>query len=249
MAEEEKVDEQIPDEGQGPAKKGNSKNLIMLSAIGLVVFVLAIAGFSFMMGVFSTPETADEGTDSDKTAQVASDNEHGAKESKKSEDDDYQAEIARLEAELFGVDEVSDAEDMDDIMELADEEEEADSGMTEEDSVTAAKWLETEKAKLAQERKVIDERLEELEKQEYRLKQLIAKKNQMQSARVASLARLYDGMKADQVAPLIIKLDEEQAVDILLKMKPGNAAKILGTINADRAARISTRMITLTEEN
>lgn len=248
MADEEKVEEQAPDQEQGAAGKSKSKGLIMMVAIALVVFIVAIAGFSVMMGVFSGSKTAEKGSEGEKTADVSHEKKKEAKQEEKSEDEAYLAEVAQLEKELFGVDSVSDAQDMDDLMTLA-EDEQSDSGMSEQDSINAAKWLDTEKAKLASQRKEIDNRQKELDKQEYRLKQLIAKKNQMQSARVASLAKLYDGMKADQVAPLIIKLDEVQAVAVLLKMKPGNAAKILGAISPDRAARISARMITLTEEN
>ncbi|MEZ5359891.1 MAG: hypothetical protein R3F48_13820 [Candidatus Zixiibacteriota bacterium] len=253
MAEEAKTNEQAPAEGQEPKAKGKSKGLMMMIVISVVVFVVAIAGFSFMMGVFSSPEqTAEEGTEGEQTAEVSHDAGKEAKADEPSEDEEYLAEIAKLEQELFGIDDVSQAEDMDDIMALAEEDGASQggaSGMTEKDSIEASKWLESEKAKLAAQRKEIEDKMKELDKQEYRLKQLIAKKNQMQSARVASLAKLYDGMKPDQVAPLIVKLDEEQAVDVLLKMKPGNAAKILGSISPDRAARISSRMITLTEEN
>ncbi len=248
MAEEEKVEEQSSPEGQEESsEKGKSNGLIKMIIIGVVVFVVGIGGFSFMMGVFSSPEKAEDEGEKDKKVEVDTKHTEKAKP-EESEDDDFLAEIAQLEEELFGIHDVTDAEDMDDIMSLVDEEEESQ-GMSEEDSVEAVKWLESEKAKLAKERAEVDNRQKELDKQEYRLKQLFAKKDQMQSTRVGSLAKLYDGMKPSQVAPLITQLNDTQAVDILLKMKPGNAAKILGAISPKRAARISAQMITLTEEN
>ncbi|MCK5126322.1 MAG: hypothetical protein KAR42_08695 [candidate division Zixibacteria bacterium] len=249
--EEKKVEEKAPEEESEQGKKKEKSGMMMMIIISVGVFVIGIAGFSLMMGVFSSPEkTEDEG---DKTAEVtkkhdkkpADKDKHG-KES--AEDQDFLEDIARLEDELFGVHDVGDANDMDDIMSLVDEEGDEDSGMSEKDSLEAVNWLDTEKAALAKERKELDVRKKELDKQEYRLKQLIAKTDQIKSSRLGSLAKLYDGMKPSQVAPLIIKLSEQQAVDILLKMKPGNAAKILGAIKPDRAARISARMITLTEE-
>jgi flagellar motility protein MotE (MotC chaperone) len=50
------------------------------------------------------------------------------------------------------------------------------------------------------------------------------------------------------VAPLIGKLSDDQAVQVLMQMKPASAAKILGSLSPDYAARISSNMITLNEE-
>jgi flagellar motility protein MotE (MotC chaperone) len=70
----------------------------------------------------------------------------------------------------------------------------------------------------------------------------------MEKSRIDALAKLYEGMEETQVAPLINQFTDEQAVQILMSMKPASAAKILGVLSPQRAARISTKMITLTRE-
>ena len=44
--------------------------------------------------------------------------------------------------------------------------------------------------------------------------QLLGRVNQIESNRLNALAKLYDGMKPNQVAPLINKLTDEQAVQV-----------------------------------
>lgn len=240
--EKEKKKETASEKPQKPASK--LKNPLFLIIIGVVVFVAAIGIFSLTMGVFSSPPTADEGSD------AATEQQKAAK-SKASDDDqdDDLTEMEKLEKELFQIEDVSEADDLDDLLAMVEEEEKSEKpGMSKEDSIEAVKWLDEEKAKLADERSELEALKKDMDRQEYRLKQLIAKTSQVESARINSLAKLYDGMKAAQVALLITKLTEEQAVQILLKMKPAKAAKLLGSLSPDRAARISARMITLSEE-
>ncbi|MCP4568299.1 MAG: hypothetical protein GY841_12040 [FCB group bacterium] len=230
-----------PEEEETPKKKSKLKGPLLLGIIGFGVFVIAIGAFSFFMGVFSSPPAAEVDGEATEDTLVAVDG-HGKTGAVK---DPHADELDALEAEMFGLNDVGDAEDLDDLALLA---EKRKSGMSEKDSIKAAKWLDAEKAAIAIQRAELDSVSKHIARQEYRLKQLVAKTNQMESARINSLAKLYDGMKATQVAPLLRKLTEEQAVEVLLKMKSANAAKILGALNPDHAARISSRMITLTEE-
>ncbi|MEE9442144.1 MAG: hypothetical protein V3V99_05700 [candidate division Zixibacteria bacterium] len=242
MPEEEKTKAETPKEGGEEQKPKKSKGPMMLIIISVVGFAICIGAFSFFMGVFSSPP-AGEGDDT-ATVEEKHAEEKSAPDQKQSEDEDM-SEIDALESELFGLQDIGDVEDMDDMMDLVDN---TERGMSKEDSIEAANWLENEKEKLTTERKELDARKKELDRREYHLKQLLAKRDQMESARIGSLAKLYDGMKPQQVAPLINKLTIKQAVDVLLKMKPANAAKILGALKPDRAARISAEMITLSEE-
>ncbi len=244
MSEEEvNKDEKQDATPQAAAKKGGPMKLII---IGVVVFVVGIAGFSMMMGVFSGGPSVK--APSEHTEEVAESEDHHNQPTEELSDLE---EIKRLEEELMKIDNIDEAEDLDDVMALAEE-----SGHSSEtDSLAAVNWLEAEKAKLAKERKdmkseraKLDKLKKELDTREYHLQQQLAKIGQVESARTGALAKLYDGMKPEQVAPLITKLTEEQAVQVLLKMKPGNAAKILAVLKADQAARISSRMITLSEE-
>jgi len=242
MPEEAKdKNKETPEETAKPAKK--SKGPLMFIIISAVVFIIAIGAFSVVMGVFSSEEKPEEVSQPDEKQAVV-------EEKQPSEDTDSAelSDIEELEQQLFDIENIEDAEDMDDLVKLAEEDEHSQSGMSKKDSIEAADWLATEKAKLAKERAELEALKKERDAQEYKLKQLIAKTDQMESARINALAKLYDGMKPSQVAPLINKLTDEQAVEVLLKMKSANAAKILGVLKPDRAAHISSKMITLTKE-
>lgn len=212
-----------------------SKKMIFFGLIGFGAFVILIGVFSIFMGIFSGPPESEKTATTDA---VVADTAAGHETDTVKDVSD----LDRLEKEVFGGEEISGAADIDDVMNRASEE------AATSDSIEGTAWLETEKAKLARERKDLETLKADLDAQQYRLMQLINKVNQIESARMSSLAKLYDGMKPTQVAPLISKLTDEQAVDVLLKMKPVNAAKILGALSPDRAARISAKMITLTKE-
>ncbi|RKX18764.1 MAG: magnesium transporter MgtE, partial [Candidatus Zixiibacteriota bacterium] len=71
---------------------------------------------------------------------------------------------------------------------------------------------------------------------------------QVESARITSIARLYDGMRPEQVGKLFENLDDKAVMAILPRMKSANAAKIMAIMPPKRAARISTKMITVMEK-
>jgi len=125
-------------------------------------------------------------------------------------------------------------------------------GITVQDSVDTLNWLDQELADLEKEQKRIETLRGQLEKEQQQLdaykKQIdraLARIEQAESARVTKLARLYDSMRPDDVAKLFENLDDKVILSILPKMKSVNAAKILGIMPPKRAARISTKMITV----
>jgi flagellar motility protein MotE (MotC chaperone) len=233
---EEQVSDLDATPEEAPVAKKKSKGPLPLIIIAAGAFFITIGVFSLFMGVFSPPPPAEKEIQSDSLPEQASETTEAGT--------DDQSVIDSLEQLLFGQGEV-DAGDLDELLELAEEQE---SGMSQEDSLDAINWLEAEKAKLAAERKKLDDLNKKIDAREHQLKQLLSRVNELQSSRVSALAKLYDGMKASQVAPLIIKLTEEQAVHVLLNMKPNNAAKVLEVLDPNRAARISANMITLNEE-
>ncbi len=125
-------------------------------------------------------------------------------------------------------------------------------GISVQDSVDTLNWLDRELADLDKEQKRIQALRDQLEKEQKQLeaskKQIdraLARIEQAESARVTKLARLYDSMRPDDVAKLFENLDDKVVLSILPKMKSVNAAKILGIMPPKRAARISTKMITV----
>lgn len=236
MPEEEKnMQDAMPEETA--ETKPKFKGPLMFIIIAAVVFIGGIGAFSVFMGVFSSDPTVDTEILADSlTHQVATDSVPTG---------DTASELDKLEREIFGESAVVDAGDLDELMEQADKQETI---LAQEDSVAMTTWLEAEKNKIAAERADLEALKKTIEAREYHLRHLIAQVDQIQATRITALAKLYDGMKPAQVAPLISKLSDEQAVQVLMNMKTASAAKILGALNADRAARISANMLTFNKE-
>ncbi len=218
--------------GKSPIKK-----ILLYGGMGLVVFAVAVGAFSFMMGVFSSsPQTGDASTKIADSTAVASTHKPIVEDT---------SDIDALEQKIFGEGKSAlAANDMDDIVRMADTMPAVPATV---DSTAAVPAVD-EETKMAQERADLDEKKKQLDQERVQVEQLMAKSSVMESSRITALARLYDGMKPAQVAPLITKLTDDQAVLVLLKMKPANAARVLGQLPAEAGARLSTRMITLTEE-
>jgi flagellar motility protein MotE (MotC chaperone) len=225
MPDEPENKQEATEQAEAAPKK--SKGPLLFIVISVVVFALSVAGFSFFLGVFDKTATDEAATPNAEQSEVEATEGSGEDELAEQSHD----KLEYLDLELF-----------DDSM-LADGE------FDEKDSSRFLEWVQTEHDKIATQWKELDDKEKQIERREYKLKQLIEQKNQMESARIASLAKLYDGMKPQQVAPLINRLDDDQAVQVLLKMKSANAAKILGVISPDRAAKLSSKMITLAEDN
>ena len=115
------------------------------------------------------------------------------------------------------------------------------------DSVDTLNWIDREMQKLIVEKDSLKNLKEELQTLNQKVDKASDRLDKAESARLTKLARLYDGMKADEVARLFNNLPDSIIVLILPKMKPANAAKILGLMKPKRAAGISTKLITVTE--
>jgi len=123
-----------------------------------------------------------------------------------------------------------------------------DMGFTAQDSIDTLNWLDREMSRLEKEKGEIKQRRRQLENLEKRIDQAMTQINKAESTRIMNLARLYDGMKAQDVAKLFANLSDEIIISILPRMKPANASKILGYLPPKRAAKISTQMITVLED-
>ncbi|HHI02819.1 MAG TPA: hypothetical protein ENL22_04810 [candidate division Zixibacteria bacterium] len=121
-------------------------------------------------------------------------------------------------------------------------------GMTPQDSVDTLNWLQKELAKLDRAKAESARKIKELKALEYKIDQALIKIEQVESARITSIARLYDGMRPEQVGKLFENLDDKAVMAILPRMKSANAAKIMAIMPPKRAARISTKMITVMEK-
>ncbi len=118
-------------------------------------------------------------------------------------------------------------------------------GMSEQDSLDAIDWLAKEKKRLADREAELKKRQADLSRLDKEVSKKIIRIEQAESARIASLARLYDGMDAKSVARLMTNLDDETVVSILPRMKAKNASQVLQMLPSQRAARLSKKMITI----
>ncbi len=116
------------------------------------------------------------------------------------------------------------------------------------DSSDTLNSIQKEFAKLQEEKVTIENKKKELEALDAKVNQGLQKLQQVESARMVSLARLYDGMRPEEVAKLFENLDDSMVVAILPRMKAANAAKLLALLPPKRAALISTQLISVVEK-
>lgn len=121
-------------------------------------------------------------------------------------------------------------------------------GMSVEDSIEKADWLEQETAKLAERKATLDKRERELKRLDQEVTQKLLKLEQAETARISTLAKLYDGMDPRAVAQLMANLDNETIVSILPRMKIKNASAVLALLPPQRGAKLSKQMITIAED-
>lgn len=75
------------------------------------------------------------------------------------------------------------------------------------------------------------------------LKKQAALKLEAEQKRLAKVSRLYDGMKAEEAAPILNELDDETVILIFSKMEEERVAKIMTLLEPRRSARLSDAML------
>ena len=73
----------------------------------------------------------------------------------------------------------------------------------------------------------------------------LQKEKQRSQERTAVLAKMVDTMKAQEAAPVLAGIDEDLALDVLRRLKPKQAGKVLGAMDEATARRLSERMATV----
>lgn len=76
------------------------------------------------------------------------------------------------------------------------------------------------------------------------IEELAQQRKAMEESKYVDLARLYEAMKPDAAAAILVNLDDAKVIKILNRMKERQAAKIMtsGAMPAERAARITKLM-------
>lgn len=124
----------------------------------------------------------------------------------------------------------------------AEEPKEADSAGVEQSLSEEAK-IQSKADSLAQQLKTIRAETAGLEKLRLELQELMAARDEADEEKLYNLAKIYDGMNPVQLAGVMSGINDSIVVAILPRMKSQKASKILESMPADRAARISTKLL------
>lgn len=105
--------------------------------------------------------------------------------------------------------------------------------------------LENKKKELKRIEVEVDKKIEELNRLRAQVEKLLAQKSEEEQKRVTELAKMYEKMSADKAATVLGTVDQNLAIAILAKMKSKSAAKVLNSMDREKAAKLTTDFSTL----
>lgn len=91
----------------------------------------------------------------------------------------------------------------------------------------------------------IDGKIAELQQQQKKLEEALARKDVAEQAKVEELSKIYERMAPDKAALALSGLDQRLAADILGNMKVKAAAKVLDSLNKQKAVELSETFSTI----
>jgi flagellar motility protein MotE (MotC chaperone) len=94
----------------------------------------------------------------------------------------------------------------------------------------------------------LEEKLATLARLRQEIGELIAAKEAFEEKRFEHLVKVYEGMKPEEVASLIQRLNEDMAVKLFYQMKKKKVSQILGFLHPDLAVRLSERLAALEQK-
>ncbi len=102
--------------------------------------------------------------------------------------------------------------------------------------------IEEKEAELAQEEGRIRVKGDSLTILRDQLQVLIGQQEGIKAERITKLAKVYEGMRPEEAAPIISELDDQTIVELFLKMNDRRVSRILGALPLDRATEITQRL-------
>lgn len=102
--------------------------------------------------------------------------------------------------------------------------------------------LEQEKLRLTEEQQRINSEKDSLEAVKRELEMLTGQREGYEKERIQKLAKVCEGMRPEEAAPIISQLDDQTIVEIFLQMDDRRVARILGEMSIDRATDITQRL-------
>lgn len=110
-------------------------------------------------------------------------------------------------------------------------------------SHTVEAEIQSKSDSLAHQLKAIKAEKADLEKLKVEVQKLLAARDKADEEKLYNLAKIYDGMDPVQLASVMSGINDSIVVAIIPMMKSQKASKILESMPADRAARISTKLL------
>jgi len=96
--------------------------------------------------------------------------------------------------------------------------------------------------------KELQKKAKNIEMLRQRAEKVLAEFQALKDEDLSRLVAVFSAMKPDAAAPLLEKLDLPYAVEVVLRMEPKKAAKLLSAVNAEKAAVISRSITSATAD-
>jgi len=246
MADEAKKTEETKKEAEEKSddKKqsgGGIMKMIIFGVVGIVVVTGLAVGVLMFMAPEKSAEPPEENSEqvADSTNHEDTTNIHSTNSDEIINEEEYSLEddptvLEEIKLQLAELD-----------VDVTGEIVEMENQMSKEDSIKEVNWIDEEKAKLSTKEDKLNRKEKELNRRDKEVTRKLLKLEQIQSNRVAQLAKLYDGMDTRAVAQLMANLDDKTIVSILPRMKTKNASGVLSLLPAKRAAKLSKQLITI----
>jgi flagellar motility protein MotE (MotC chaperone) len=214
------------EETESPATEKKSGSLINMKniLIGAGAFIVFVAIFSFVLGVFSStsaPVTehpaTEEATHSKVAATDDNENQHGSD----GWNDDYSND--HMEDDSLAIDTI----------------------MSEEDSIRHVQWYDAQKLEIEKEKIQIRAATGRLQALKIETETLLNQRKNLETTSIANMAKLFETMKANDVAAIMENIPNVKVGLIIQKMKKQSASKVMASLPSKRAARITMELIDL----
>ncbi|MBI3014045.1 MAG: hypothetical protein HYY65_03035 [Candidatus Tectomicrobia bacterium] len=88
----------------------------------------------------------------------------------------------------------------------------------------------------------VEKKLAEILQTEKRIQERLGMIGQMEEEKISRLAKLYSGMRPEEAAPLLERMQEETTLKVFQRMKDRQASRILAFMNPEKAARLSEQL-------
>ncbi len=104
------------------------------------------------------------------------------------------------------------------------------------------KALETREALLQASEQEIDKKVSELNKLRDEIKDLLGQQEKMEGDRIASLVKIYEGMKPKEAATIFNTLDMDVLLNVISRMSERKSSPILAAMAPDKARLVTIRL-------